>query len=52
MLSFTMTTPTETAAELDVMLCEALEEDLLALLLTPPRAPSFAAETVRPGKLS
>lgn len=41
-----MTTPPD---DLDSFLADLLEDDLLALMLAPPRVPSFAAETVRPG---
>jgi hypothetical protein len=33
---------------LDAFLAEALDEDILSILLQPPRTPSFARETVRP----
>lgn len=35
-------------ADVDGLLLEMLGEDLLGVMLQPPRVPSFAAETVRP----
>ena len=36
----------------DLVLAVLLEDDLLAAMLTPPRVPSFCADTIRPGASS
>jgi len=43
-----MTTQQHAAARTDAALWSFLEDDLLGLMLAPPRVPAFAAETVRP----
>jgi hypothetical protein len=37
-------------SDIDQLLVDMLEEDLLAVMLVPPRVPSFAIETLPPAK--
>ena len=43
-----MQTPTDGPSDVDAFLLSEIEDDLLSILLAPPRVPSFAAPTVPP----